>query len=71
MGHRTRIALYSMSAGDAQDVNTGMRHPHSHVTLFSSVCTVQNFRFFIGILEERGVDMSSVEISKAEAVLWG
>ncbi|KAI0721372.1 hypothetical protein C8T65DRAFT_566375, partial [Cerioporus squamosus] len=30
-----------------------------------------HFRKFISVLEERGVDMSKVEISKAELALWG
>ncbi|RPD81910.1 hypothetical protein L226DRAFT_450567, partial [Lentinus tigrinus ALCF2SS1-7] len=33
--------------------------------------TLQHFRKFISVLEERGVDMSKVEISKAELALWG
>ncbi len=33
--------------------------------------STQHFRMFISVLEERGVDMSKVEISKAELALWG
>jgi len=33
--------------------------------------SIQHFRQFISILEERGVNMEKVEISKAEAALWG
>lgn len=32
---------------------------------------VQNFREFVNLLEERGVDMHRARISKAEIALWG
>ncbi|KAL7285111.1 hypothetical protein ACG7TL_000203 [Trametes sanguinea] len=33
--------------------------------------SIEHFRRFISVLEERGVDMTKVEISKAELALWG
>ncbi|TFK92774.1 hypothetical protein K466DRAFT_479925, partial [Polyporus arcularius HHB13444] len=36
-----------------------------------AIMSAQHFRMFISVLEERGVDMSKVEISKAELALWG
>ncbi|KAF7799268.1 hypothetical protein EIP86_010500 [Pleurotus ostreatoroseus] len=33
--------------------------------------SIQHFRYFLSILEQRGVDMRKVQISKAEAALWG
>jgi len=33
--------------------------------------SISHFRQFLSILEDRGVDMHKVEISKAEAALWG
>ncbi|CAL1695249.1 unnamed protein product [Somion occarium] len=33
--------------------------------------SIQHFRQFIRVLDERGVDMSKVKVSKAEAALWG
>ncbi|KAI0963897.1 hypothetical protein AcW1_000853 [Taiwanofungus camphoratus] len=32
---------------------------------------IQHFRQFVSVLQERGVDMHKVEISKAELALWG
>ena len=32
---------------------------------------MQHFRQFTSALDERGVDMSKIEISKAELALWG
>ena len=32
---------------------------------------VKNFREFVNLLEERGVDMRRARISKAEFALWG
>lgn len=32
---------------------------------------VQHFKKFIEVLHERGVDLSRVSITKAEAALWG
>ncbi|KAI0080309.1 hypothetical protein K474DRAFT_1590167, partial [Panus rudis PR-1116 ss-1] len=45
------------------------KRPNSY--FISALWTLQHFRQFLKILEERGVDMSKVEISKAEAALWG
>ncbi|KAI0756732.1 hypothetical protein C8Q80DRAFT_1091376 [Daedaleopsis nitida] len=36
-----------------------------------SIHVLQHFRKFLSVLEERGVDMTKVEISKAELALWG
>ncbi|THH33523.1 hypothetical protein EUX98_g664 [Antrodiella citrinella] len=33
--------------------------------------SISHFKQFLSVLEERGVDMHKVEISKAEAALWG
>ncbi|KAI0348370.1 hypothetical protein BDW22DRAFT_1320933, partial [Trametopsis cervina] len=48
---------------------------HSRMCLFEFLLLIldstQHFRYFLGVLEERGVDMHKVEISKAEAALWG
>ncbi|EJF66946.1 hypothetical protein DICSQDRAFT_123455 [Dichomitus squalens LYAD-421 SS1] len=38
---------------------------------FTVVRTLSHFRKFLSVLEERDVDMSKVEISKAELALWG
>lgn len=32
---------------------------------------IQHFHKFVEVLEKRGVDISKVRISKAEAALWG
>ncbi|KAI0361321.1 hypothetical protein OH77DRAFT_1390395, partial [Trametes cingulata] len=44
---------------------------HKSGGLVTSAGLISHFRRFISVLEERGVDMSKVEISKAELALWG
>ncbi|OCH94775.1 hypothetical protein OBBRIDRAFT_721984, partial [Obba rivulosa] len=44
------------------------RHTHTFAIIWRAL---QHFRRFLAALEERGVDMEKVHVSKAELVLWG
>ncbi|KAF8905490.1 hypothetical protein CPB84DRAFT_1676388, partial [Gymnopilus junonius] len=50
----------------------GSHESHGNNSYFIAlIWTLQHFHKFLGVLESRGVDMTKIHISKAEAALWG
>lgn len=60
-----------MLTSDPKNVNTGASAECVLKSPLKRPFCLQHFKNFLRVLEERGVDMHKVEISKAELALWG